>query len=76
MLNQSNANLVKTLNQMINKYGTNRQVKEYLKTKEVDLKLIQGIEVNTLYKDYEVHIYKLEENENDGTTESNDNTNS
>ena len=29
---------------------------EYLKTKEVDLKLIQGIEVNTLYKDYEVHI--------------------
>ena len=30
--------------------------KEYLKTKEVDLKLIQGIEVNTLYKEYEVHI--------------------
>ncbi len=30
--------------------------REYLKTKEVDLKLIQGIEVNTLYKDYEVHI--------------------
>ena len=30
--------------------------KEYLKTKDVDLKLIQGIEVNTLYKDYEVHI--------------------
>ncbi len=30
--------------------------KEYLRTKEVDLKLIQGIEVNTLYKDYEVHI--------------------
>ena len=30
--------------------------KEYLKTKEVELKLIQGIEVNTLYKDYEVHI--------------------
>lgn len=29
---------------------------EYLKTKEVDLKIIQGIEVNTLYKDYEVHI--------------------
>ena len=29
---------------------------EYLKTKEVELKLIQGIEVNTLYKDYEVHI--------------------
>ncbi|MBE7712054.1 MAG: PHP domain-containing protein [Cyanobacteria bacterium SIG31] len=29
---------------------------EYLKTKEVDLKLIMGIEVNTLYKDYEVHI--------------------
>ena len=29
---------------------------EYLKTKEVDLKVIQGIEVNTLYKDYEVHI--------------------
>ena len=29
---------------------------EYLATKEVSLKLIQGIEVNTLYKDYEVHI--------------------
>ena len=29
---------------------------EYLKTKDVDLKIIQGIEVNTLYKDYEVHI--------------------
>jgi len=29
---------------------------EYLKTKEVDMKVIQGIEVNTLYKDYEVHI--------------------
>lgn len=29
---------------------------EYLKTKDVDFKLIQGIEVNTLYKDYEVHI--------------------
>lgn len=29
---------------------------EYLKTKDVDLKLIQGIEINTLYKDYEVHI--------------------
>ena len=30
--------------------------KEYLKTKDTDFKLIQGIEVNTLYKDYEVHI--------------------
>ena len=30
--------------------------KEYLSTKEVELKLIQGIEVNTLYKEYEVHI--------------------
>ena len=29
---------------------------DYLKTKEVDLKIIQGIEVNTLYKEYEVHI--------------------
>ena len=29
---------------------------EYLKTKDVDMKIIQGIEVNTLYKDYEVHI--------------------
>ena len=28
----------------------------YLKTKEVDFKIIPGIEVNTLYKDYEVHI--------------------
>ena len=28
----------------------------YLKNKEVDFKIIQGIEVNTLYKDYEVHI--------------------
>ena len=30
--------------------------KEYLKTKDVEMNLIQGIEVNTLYKDYEVHI--------------------
>ncbi len=29
---------------------------EYLKTKDTDFKIIQGIEVNTLYKDYEVHI--------------------
>lgn len=40
---------------------------EYLKTKEVDLKLIQGIEVNTLYKEYEVHIlgYFPDVNDND-----------
>lgn len=30
--------------------------KEYIKTKDVDFKIIPGIEVNTLYKDYEVHI--------------------
>lgn len=30
--------------------------REYLKTKDTDLILIQGIEINTLYKDYEVHI--------------------
>ena len=36
--------------------------KEYLKTKEVDFKLIPGIEVNTLYKDYEVHILGYEGN--------------
>lgn len=30
--------------------------KEYLKTKDIELNLIQGIEVNTLYKEYEVHI--------------------
>lgn len=29
---------------------------DYLKTKDVELQLIQGIEVNTLYKEYEVHI--------------------
>lgn len=29
---------------------------DYLKTKDTDFKIIQGIEVNTLYKDYEVHI--------------------
>ena len=29
---------------------------EYIKTKDVEFKIIQGIEVNTLYKDYEVHI--------------------
>lgn len=29
---------------------------EYLKTKETNFKLIPGIEVNTLYKEYEVHI--------------------
>ena len=41
--------------------------KEYLSTKEVDLKLIQGIEVNTLYKEYEVHIlgYFPDVNNND-----------
>ena len=30
--------------------------KEYLKSKNADFKIIPGIEVNTLYKDYEVHI--------------------
>ena len=30
--------------------------KEYLKNKELNLIVIPGIEVNTLYKDYEVHI--------------------
>ncbi len=29
---------------------------EYIKNKNLDFKIIQGIEVNTLYKDYEVHI--------------------
>lgn len=29
---------------------------EYVKTKDVNFTIIQGIEVNTLYKDYEVHI--------------------
>ena len=29
---------------------------EYLKTKDTNFKLIQGLEVNTLYKEYEVHI--------------------
>ena len=29
---------------------------EYLKNKEVNFKIIPGIEVNTLYKEYEVHI--------------------
>ena len=29
---------------------------EHLKTKDADFKIIPGIEVNTLYKDYEVHI--------------------
>lgn len=29
---------------------------DYLQTKEVNLKVIQGIEVNTLYNEYEVHI--------------------
>lgn len=41
--------------------------KEYLKTKNTDFTLIQGIEVNTLYKDYEVHIlgYFPDVNKND-----------
>lgn len=41
--------------------------KEYLKKKDVNLKLIQGIEVNTLYKEYEVHIlgYFPDVNNND-----------
>lgn len=30
--------------------------KDYIESKKIDLKLIPGIEVNTLYKEYEVHI--------------------
>ena len=39
----------------------------YIKEKELDLEIIRGIEVNTLYKNYEVHIlgYFMNPNDND-----------
>ena len=54
MLNQSNASLVKTLNQMINKYGTNRQVKEYLKSKFIDKNLLSSYPIKILTKRLEL----------------------
>lgn len=54
MLNQSNANLINILNQMINKYGTNRQVKEYLKSKFIDKNLLSSYPVKILSKRLEL----------------------
>ena len=54
MLNQSNANLINVLNQMINKYGTNRQIKEYLKTKFIDKNLLSSYSVKILSKRLEL----------------------
>ena len=46
---------------------------KYLKNKEVDFKIIQGIEVNTLYKDYEVQKIDLDIIYVDGVNGSNSN---
>ena len=54
MLNQSNANLINILNQMINKYGTNRQVKEYLKSKFIDKNLLSSYPIKILTKRLEL----------------------
>lgn len=54
MLNQNNAILVQILNQMINKYGTNRQVKEYLKSKFIDKNLLSSYPMKILTKRLEL----------------------
>jgi hypothetical protein len=54
MLNQNNAVLVQILNQMINKYGTNRQVKEYLKSKFIDKNLLSSYPIKILTKRLEL----------------------
>lgn len=54
MLNQNNAILVQILNQMINKYGTNRQVKEYLKSKFIDKNLLSSYPIKILTKRLEL----------------------
>ena len=54
MLNQNNAKLIIVLNQMINKYGTNRQVKEYLKSKFIDKNLLGSYPIKILTKRLEL----------------------
>lgn len=54
MLNQNNANLISVLNQMINKYATNRQVKEYLKTKFIDKNLSSSYPIRIITKRLEL----------------------
>ena len=54
MLNQSNANLINVLNQMINKYGTNRQVKEYLKSKFTEKNLLSSYPIKILNRRLEL----------------------
>ena len=54
MLNQNNANLIKVLNQMINKYGTNRQIKEYLKSKFINKNLLSSYPIKILTKRLEL----------------------
>ena len=54
MLNQNNAKLITVLNQMINKYGTNRQVKEYLKSKFIDKNLLGSYPIKMLTKRLEL----------------------
>ena len=41
--------------------------KDYIESKDKDLKVIQGVEINTLYKNYEVHIlgYMMDTDNND-----------
>ena len=50
MLTQNNANLVTVLNKLINKYGTNRRIKEYLKSKFVDKNLLSSYPIKILTK--------------------------
>ena len=54
MLNQNNARLIVVLNQMINKYGTNRQVKEYLKSKFAERNLLSSYPIKILTKRLEL----------------------
>ena len=50
MLSQNNANLVTVLNQMINKYGTNRRVRECLKAKFAERNLLSSYPIKILTK--------------------------
>lgn len=62
MLNQSNANLIKVLNQMINKYGTNRQVKEYLKNKFIEKNLLGSYPIKIITKRLELETLDIKNN--------------
>lgn len=54
MLKQNNVKLINTLNQMINKYGTNRQIKEYLKSKFINKNLLSSYPIKILTKRLEL----------------------